>query len=191
MKKISIILLTLVMGFSVAVNAQAPYKHSVGGTVGTLEAFSYKTFFTDHLTLDLNAGYKITVGPAAYHINGITGSYNSTIFPRTIEVNPNLEYESATNKGGLHWFIGGGLSLGYCPNVGIIDRSLNRGWGYAQTNWGKFGVNAIGGIEYKFNFPMTLQVDFRPGYGLLFNGSKETLSYFDWALCVGVRYCLH
>ena len=29
MKKISIILLTLVMGFSVAVNAQAPYKHSV------------------------------------------------------------------------------------------------------------------------------------------------------------------
>lgn len=191
MKKISIILLTLVMGFSVAVNAQAPYKHSVGGTLGTLEAFSYKTFFTNHLTLDLNAGYKITVGPSAYRITGVNESYNFTIFPSTIEVNPNLEYESTTGKSGLLWFIGGGLSLGYCPNVTIRDKSLNRGWAYAQTNWGKFGVNAIGGIEYKFNFPMTLQVDFRPGYGLLFNGSKETLSYFDWALCVGVRYCLH
>ncbi|MCQ2270047.1 MAG: hypothetical protein MJZ52_02310 [Bacteroidales bacterium] len=191
MKKISIILLTLVMGFSVAVNAQAPYKHSVGGTLGTMEAFSYKTFFTNHLTLDLNAGYKFTVGPAAYCINGIKGSYNTTIFPSTIEVNPNLEYESTTGKSGLLWFIGGGLSLGYCPNVAIVDKSLNRGWGFARTNWGKFGVNAIGGIEYKFNFPMTLQVDFRPGYGLLFDGSKETISYFDWALCVGVRYCLH
>lgn len=191
MKKISIILLTLVMGFSVAVNAQAPYKHSVGGTLGTMEAFSYKTFFTNHLTLDLNAGYKFTVGPAAYCINGIKGSYNTTIFPSTIEVNPNLEYESTTGKSGLLWFIGGGLSLGYCPNVAIVDKSLNRGWGFAQTNWGKFGVNAIGGIEYKFNFPMTLQVDFRPGYGLLFDGSNETISYFDWALCVGVRYCLH
>ncbi|MCQ2265513.1 MAG: hypothetical protein MJZ46_05670 [Bacteroidales bacterium] len=191
MRKISIILLTLVMGFSVAVKAQAPYKHSVGGTLGTLEAVSYKTFFTDHLALDVNACYKITVGPAAYHINGITGSYNSTIFPRTIEVNPNLEYESATNKGGLLWFIGGGLSLGYCHNVGIRDNGLSRGWGYAQPNWGKFGVNAIGGIEYKFNFPMTLQVDFRPGYGLLFDSNNETFSYFDWGLCVGVRYCLH
>lgn len=191
MKKISIILLTLVMGFSVAVKAQAPYKHSVGGTLGTLEAFSYKTFFTDHLTLDLNAGYKFTVGPAAYCINGVNGSYKTTIFPSTIEVNPNLEYEAATGKGGLHWFIGGGLSLGYCPNVAIVDKNLNRGWGFARTNWGKFGVNAIGGIEYKFNFPMTLQVDFRPGYGLLFDGSNETISYFDWALCVGIRYCLH
>lgn len=56
-------------------------------------------------------------------------------------------------------------------------------------SFGKIGVNAIGGVEYKFNIPLTLQADLRPGFGLLFN-KHFTINYFDWAICVGVRYTI-
>lgn len=65
MKKISFIV--LIMSLIVAVNAQAPYRHSIGVTLGNMEAFSYKTFFTDHLALSVDAGFKWTVTPATYH----------------------------------------------------------------------------------------------------------------------------
>ena len=69
---------------------------------------------------------------------------------------------------------------------------------------GKFGINAILGLEYKLNIPLTLQLDFRPGYGLAFYGedyidydvhgneSKSrvhcAINYFDWSVNAGVRY---
>ena len=157
MKKISVILLGLVMGMMLTVNAQAPYRHSVGGTVLNFNGFSYKTFLTDNLALSVDAGFKWTV------FQGI---------PLTGEVNPNIMYEAPTSANGLYWFAGGGLSLG--------------GW----AGWGKFGVNAIGGVEYKFNIPLTIQADFRPGYGLAF-GRGFGYSYFDWGLCLGVRYTIN
>ena len=54
---------------------------------------------------------------------------------------------------------------------------------------GKLGVNAIGGVEYRFRFPLTLQADFRPGFGLLFN-NHYNVTYFDWGLFVGARYII-
>ena len=49
--KSHMILFILAIGLTGSVFAQAPYKHSIGGTVGNFEAFSYKTFFTNHLAL--------------------------------------------------------------------------------------------------------------------------------------------
>ena len=72
----------------------------------------------------------------------------------------------------MYWFAGGGLSLG--------------GW----AGYGKFGVNAIGGIEYKFNIPLTIQADLRPGFGLAF-GYGGSFPYFDWGLCFGIRYTIN
>ncbi len=158
MKKICVILLGLVMGMMLTVNAQAPYKHSIGATVLSFNGVSYKTFLTDNLALSVDAGFKWTVPVLGIACTG--------------EVNPNLMYEAPTSANGLYWLVGGGLSLG--------------GW----AGYGKFGVNAIGGIEYKFNIPLTLQVDFRPGYGLAF-GSNYGVSYFDWGLCFGVRYTIN
>ena len=172
MKKISVILLSLVMGMMLTLNAQAPYKHSIGGTFLSYEAFSYKTFLTDNLALSVDAGLKWTVTP-------ISGT---NMLPMSIEVNPNVMYEAPAGGSGLHWLVGGGLSMGYVF-------SINSFYSY-NASCGKFGVNAIGGIEYKFKIPLTLQADFRPGYGLLFT-SKNNASYFDWALCVGVRYVFH
>ncbi len=166
MKKISVILLSLVMGLMLTVNAQAPYKHSIGVTALNLNGVTYKTFFNDNLALSADLGFKWTIGA----FKGGSG------FLMSFEANPNFMYESAIGSKGLYWLAGGGVSLGMgLPRViggGVV---------------GKFGINAIGGIEYKFNIPLTLQADFRPGYGLLFNDDYGA-SYFDWGLCVSVRY---
>ena len=86
-----------------------------------------------------------------------------------MDVNPNLMYEQQFAKvNNFYWFVGGGASLG----IG---------------NYGLFGLNAIGGLEYKFSIPLTLQLDFRPGFGLWFgHGGKG--GYFDWGLNLSARY---
>ena len=183
MKKISFIV--LIMSLVVALNAQAPYRHSIGVTAGNMNAFSYKTFFTDHLAFSIDAGYKLTHTYATYHVKNSNTAYNiNNFFPNTFEVNPNLMYEAPTNAGGLHWFVGGGISGGY-------------GWANYYDVWygsykyyyGKIGVNAIGGVEYKFNIPLTLQADFRPGFGMMFNKHYH-INYFDWGVNFGVRYTI-
>ena len=190
MKKISVILLSLLMGMMLTLNAQAPYKHSIGGTLGNMEAFSYKTFLTDNLALSVDAGFKWTTSPATCDIwyKGNHDAEHVHVSPMTIEANPNFMFEAAAGSKGLHWLVGGGISLGY-------SWFLYNDYYYARydrrtTSYGKFGINAIGGIEYKFSIPLTLQVDFRPGYGLLFR-EHLAVSYFDWAVCVGLRYTLH
>lgn len=163
MKKICVILLVLVMGISLTMNAQAPYKHSVGATLISINGVSYKTFLTDKLALSIDGGFKWTVSPVMGY----------AAVPLTGEVNPNLMYEAGAGPQGLYWFAGGGISLG--------------GW----TGAGKFGFNAIGGVEYKFSdVPLTLQGDFRPGFGLAFN-SFAASGYFDWGLCFGIRYTIN
>ncbi|MBO4655453.1 MAG: hypothetical protein J5644_07905 [Bacteroidales bacterium] len=185
MKKISVILLSFVMGMMLTVNAQAPYRHGIGATLGTMEAFSYKTFLTENLAFSVDAGFKWTTSPST--VIEKSGNYvwhGSHVSPFTIEANPNFMYEAAAGSKGLHWLVGGGISLGYCWRS-YYNYNYSY-YGYFPT-FGKFGINAIGGIEYKFNIPLTIQGDFRPGYGLLFN-KDYTVHYFDWAVCVGVRY---
>lgn len=162
MKKICVILLVFVMGMTLTANAQAPYKHSVGATVLSFNGFSYKTFLMDNFALSIDAGFKWTVP-----------NYRGVLL--TGEINPNLMYEAPTSANGLYWLVGGGLSIG--------------GWGGPAGGFGKFGVNAIGGIEYKFNIPLTIQADFRPGFGLAFT-QGYTAPFFDWGLCFGIRYTL-
>ena len=53
--------------------------------------------------------------------------------------------------------------------------------------FGKCGANGIFGLEYKFNAPVALQFDFRPGYGCLFAENYD-FHYFDWSVNLGVRY---
>ena len=185
MKKISVILLSLVMGMMLTVNAQAPYRHGIGATLGTMEAFSYKTFLTENLALSVDAGFKWTTSPASFVESPGAYTWKYHVTPMTIEVNPNFMYEAAIGSKGLHWLVGGGISLGYAwHNLYTYDSQYTYGY---RFSYGKFGINAIGGVEYKFNIPLTLQGDFRPGYGMLFN-KNGTVHYFDWAVCVGVRY---
>lgn len=169
--RINIFIAAFLLVTTFSIQAQAPYKHSIGITTGTFEAVSYKTFFSDNLALQADFGYKVIVS---------AGQHAHNILVQSLELNPNLMYEKNITKG-LYFLGGGGLSLGY-------SWSTYYDWYYSvRADFGKFGINAIAGVEYKFNIPLTVQFDFRPGYGLLF-AQHSTWSYFDWNLCAGVRY---
>jgi hypothetical protein len=140
--------------------AQAPYTHGIGVVVGMMDGVTYKTFaFGDRLAFQVDLAPKINVRK------------NWDFW--SLDLNPNLMYQGKIASTGLYWFAGGGLSLGYVFSE--------------YFDYGKFGVNAIAGLEYKFNIPLSLQFDFRPGYGLMFREHAND-SYFDWSLNLSVRY---
>ena len=187
MKKKVFLAVFSVMFCMSAAFAQAPYKHSIGATVGSMQAFSYKTFVTDHFAIQVDLGTKITHTDGE-HVRGIN--------LWDLELNPNFMYEG-NFVAGLYGFAGGGVSLGYSwtawdPRVHSTYPIYY--WHYNEHYWdcGKFGINAILGLEYKLNIPLTLQLDFRPGYGMLFGeeywGRANVWNYFDWSLNAGVRY---
>lgn len=174
----TVAMIALLTCITFSANAQAPYKHSIGATVGSMQAFSYKTFVTNHFAIQVDLGTKITC---------TDGENFRGLNIWDLELNPNFMYEG-NFVSGLYGFAGGGVSLGYSWNM------WNPDFYYYDHTWdvGKFGINAIVGLEYKLNIPLTLQLDFRPGYGLLFGeeyyGNVNVLNYFDWSLNAGVRY---
>ena len=136
------------------------------------------------------------------------------------QVNPNIVFQSEISSwgwGSLDWFIGGGLSVGLLYQYGdimykgeltgnewkTISRQDMKDMGQKEKDftYGKFGLNAIGGIELGWKkIPLAVGVDFRPGYGLGFKTDKQKeggietkttdlLHFFDWALVASVRYC--
>ena len=168
MKKMRVVFIGLIfVALGTTAYAQAPYTHSIGGITGMFNGASYKTFaFSDKLALQADLGMKWSVRQWSFW---------------SVDVNPNLMYQKGFSKvNGLYWFAGGGVSLGYAFST--------YGWynGY-HSGVGRFGVNAIGGVEYKFKFPLTLQLDFRPGFGLLFYRGGAN-GYFDWGLNLSARY---
>lgn len=174
-KKVLLLMVAVAMIFG-QLQAQAPYKHGIGGVVGSFNGFTYKTFFTDHLALSVDLGNSFIV---------TAGEYVSNIDLYTLQLNPNLMYQGHF-VAGLYGLIGGGVSLGWNwgPYKYIDDRWVGR---RDVREIGKFGVNAIMGLEYKFNIPLALQLDFRPGYGLLFTDDPGW-NHFDWNLSLSVRY---
>ena len=164
-----------------AVSAQN-YKHSIGLEFGTINAASYKTFFSENLALKADfIFYKYTVPGWSHAGMGLGVAWWGWI--GSVELNPNFLYQKNITSfgwGDLDWFVGGGVSLGYA------------------IEWasGKFGINADGGVELALKkIPLAFDFSFRPGFGLLFTGKnnafwngKSAAPYFDWGLAWGVRY---
>jgi hypothetical protein len=149
------------MGIHSRVQAQAPYIHGIGVMTGMMHGVSYKTFVLgNNFALQADFGVKLSV-------------QNTWAFWSLDMLAPNLMYQHEISAIRLYWFAGGGFSLGYA----FSDYS----------DYGKFGLNTIGGVEYKFHFPLTVQADFRPGYGLHFR-NNESSSYFDWGINLSARY---
>ena len=193
---------------SLSLSAQN-YTHSVGTVVGSMFGFSYKGFSlgVDGLgvQLDLKAHVAATQGSMYLLVDGkrvsdpsLSGGFDYWTF----EANPQILYQKYVhqfNEGNLSMYGGGGISLGMMqsnrtvystPYVGTITRT---------DIMGKFGINAIVGVELEFDeAPVAISFDFRPGYGLGFDGdsyygetnSAQTLNFFDWALAFGIRYCM-
>ncbi|MDD4208757.1 MAG: hypothetical protein PHI52_00260 [Bacteroidales bacterium] len=135
MKTKLFVCLFVVLG-ALSTQAQAPYKHSIGGILGFIEGGSYKTFVADNFAIQVDFGFRFSHYALGADVNG------------------NFMYEQAI-KNGFYWFAGGGLSVG--PAFGGTVFS-NNPLGF------RLGLNAIGGAEYKFaKIPLTLQADIRPG----------------------------
>ena len=167
--RIFLFLISFLIGIALAANAQSPYKHSIGVTLGTTQAVGFKTFPTDHFAIQLDLGTKY-----AY-------VYGSHLW--SFELAPNFMYEGRLT-GGLYGFVGGGGSIGYCWK----NYHYFNAWGETSShNNAKGGLNGFFGMEYKFAIPLTLQLDFRPGYRCVFN--KDLSEHlFDWGLNFGIRY---
>lgn len=186
MKKIFTILAAMMLAGSMAA---ANYTHSVGGVFGGMMGASYKGFIfgVDGLALqaDLGVGLTQAAGTLSEKEDGekYSVSYNHGVY--TFEANPNVVYQQPIKEwgfGSLDWYAGGGLSLGLWNQLG-----------WTTDPFGKFGINAVGGVELGFsNVPLALGFDFRPGYGLAFRnleGMTTTINYFDWKLAASLRYC--
>ena len=233
MKK-TLLAAALLLG-ALTISAQ-DYTHSIGATVGNLYGVSYKGFIfgVEGLALQADLGVKISnFGKAATittRVDGnsstASGDFGQGIDYFTFEANPNVVYQRDITSGGwgkLSWYAGGGISLGmmkYDGREGAYwdedGNDKNFWWAMSHKTpgtddqWidlgGKFGFNAIGGVEMSLaNAPIVLGLDFRPGYGLHFvtdatvginmmtgaaiKGSITT-SFFDWTLAASVRYRL-
>ena len=100
MKRNSIILVIIAFfaGITFHANAQSPYKHGIGATVGTSQAVTYKTFPTQHFAIQVDLGTKYCY------------VYGSHLW--SLDLSPNFMYEGRLCKG-LYGFVGLGGSLGY------------------------------------------------------------------------------
>ncbi|MCQ2311378.1 MAG: hypothetical protein MJZ64_06490 [Paludibacteraceae bacterium] len=196
----------------------ADYTHSVGVNVGSQYGVSYKGFIfgVDGLALQVDLGVRLeqTAGSSTSKYDSDTYKGKIKDAPMyTFEANPNVLYQKefyTFDGGSLSWYTGGGLSLGLMGQLGkaqIKGDDEDSEWGSGkwitdeegkETVYGKFGVNAVAGLELNFsNAPLALSFDFRPGYGLGFWNKKvddvkrsETINFFDWSIAVGLRYRL-
>lgn len=194
MKRSSIVFVIIAFfaGITFHANAQAPYKHGIGVTVGTSQAVTYKTFPTQHFAIQVDLGTKYCY------------VYGSHLW--SLDLSPNFMYEGRLCKG-LYGFVGLGGSLGYNwqpfsyitglepgdPGYDPIPDPTNPNQNSA-TIWSvhncKAGANGFFGLEYKFDIPLALQLDFRPGYRCIFLPNRFADHKFDWGLNFGVLYTL-
>jgi hypothetical protein len=170
----------------ITTRAHVPYKASVGGILLVCGyGPSFKTFFTGDFAFQTDIFFKLLFTPLiekGYVVQNFT-------FYSSISINPNFMYQKkikTKDTYDLFFFTGTGVSLGITPIRGN----------------GKFGVNAILGLELVFIFPLTVQFDIRPGYGLLFNSSgylndSEDFNtypcyspwhHFDWSFGITFRW---
>jgi len=165
--------------------AQAPYKASVGGMplVNTL-GISSKFFLGNHIAFQTDLFWKVIF--TGYKYENMDKKRILGALYASLELNPNIIYQKKIKEktiSELFWFIGGGVSFGY-----------------AIGNSGKFGANGIIGIEFvDKTIPVAFQIDFRPGYGMLFSFDKTPVyafffshkspwHHFDWLIGFTIRY---
>ena len=170
MKKI--IALCIVAILAISTVSAKKYKVAAGLATGFEYGPSLKVNFTDHLTL---------INDLAFYImpNTVFGTQGGTFNFGYMGVadNANFAYEKRITTGrniDFSFYGGGGLTLGWAD--------------MGEGNAGKFGLNAIGGIEADMtNTPIEFTFDFRPGYAMLFTG-EGAVHGLDWALVLAVRY---
>ncbi|WP_396637724.1 hypothetical protein [Maribacter sp. R77961] len=149
--------------FTISMNAQEISDHALGLRLGDSDGFgaeiSYQKSIGRTNRVEFDLGWRDSRNFSAFKLAGL---YQ---WVRPIE-------------GGFNWYygVGGGLgSVDFSPVPGLNDD-------------GGLFVFAAGdiGIEYHFDIPLLLSLDFRPEVGVVgYNGFSDN---FDFDIGLGIRY---
>ena len=167
------------------------YKHSVGLINGysLVPGVTYKYCISRHFSLETDLYPKLLI------TGKLLSEKANHIFLPLIELSENALFQNLfAVKGNVsyQYVFGGGINGALQPFFPVI--------------W-KIGINAFVGIEFSFlDRPVSLQVDIRPGYGLLLRSAKtieeqrhfwnlltpglrrNPQSCFDWAVNFSIRF---
>lgn len=150
-------------------------QHEIGAVVGGMNGLSYKCWFSNNFALQADAAVGMTATAFSYSFYGHTQTMTVGFWDFT--VNPNAEYHFILPNN-FKFYVGGGV------NLGMLGAFEGGGVG------GKFGINAIAGAQFNpSSLPLAFALDFRPGYGLMFE-DQPGMSFFDWKIALAVRYRL-
>ncbi|MBT8317771.1 MAG: hypothetical protein HKP59_09085 [Lutibacter sp.] len=160
MKKIILVSILFVITIS-TVNAQEISNHAIGIRFGDNDGFggeiSYQRQLSQNNRFEVDLGYRDHDNFNAFKLSGI--------------------YQWVWNiDGGFNWYAGFGAGIG----------SWKVGNGYDGNGDDGLFLNADGniGIEYNFDIPLLISLDFRPEFGIVGDYGKDT----DLDLALSIRY---
>lgn len=165
--KLAKVLSAALVWFAFSANAQEISNHALGLRLGDSDGFgaeiSYQKQIRRYNRLELDLGWRDS---RYYNAFKLAGLYQWVL----------------PIDGGFNWFYGFGGGLGSVD----FEPTLRNNLPY-EPDGGLF-VFAAGdvGIEYNFDFPLLLSLDFRPEIGVI--GYDEFNDNFDFDIALGVRY---
>ncbi|HEY9169947.1 MAG TPA: hypothetical protein VIN72_10705 [Lutibacter sp.] len=158
MKKL-IFIAVFLLGIIFTANSQDIARHALGVRLGDNDGFgseiSYQHELGEMNRLEVDLGFRNNKDSDAFKLTGI--------------------YQWVWNiDGGFNWYAGFGAGIGSWQDN--TDKGLDDG----------LFINADGniGIEYDFDIPLLISLDFRPEFDLLGNYKKNT----DFDIALSLRY---
>lgn len=160
MKKLFLLSIALV-GFTLTSNAQEIANNALGLRLGDSDGFgaeiSYQRALTQDTRLELDLGWRDGNNYDGFKLSGL----HQWVFPL---------------DGNFNWYVGAGGGLGSfsvnTPNNDVTDTFF-------------FAAGDIG-IEYNFDIPLLLSLDFRPEIG--FGDDAYNNNDLDFDIALGIRY---
>ena len=155
-------LIPVIFGFvSVSMSAQDIADHALGLRLGDSDGFgaeiSYQKSIARYNRLEVNLGWRDNRNFDAFKLAGVYQWIH-------------------TLDGNFNWYYGVGGGLGSVDFDADID---------ADGGMFIFGAGNIG-IEYNFDIPLLLSLDFRPEIGII--GYDDFNDNFDFDIALGIRY---
>ncbi|WP_411030622.1 hypothetical protein [Spongiimicrobium sp. 3-5] len=162
--KILKVLTTFLVFATVSVGAQEISDHALGLRLGDSDGFgaeiSYQKSIARYNRLEVNLGWRDNRNFDAFKLSGL---YQ---WVHTID-------------GDFNWYYGLGGGLGNVDFEPIPNGDDPDGGLFV------FAAGNIG-VEYNFDFPLLLSLDFRPEIGLV--GYDDFSDNFDFDIALGIRY---
>lgn len=160
MKKLFLLAL-FAIGFGVTTQAQTISENAIGlrfgGANGVGAEVSYQRALGENNRLELDLGWRNDANFDSYKLTGL--------------------YQWVWNiDGGFNWYAGAGGGLG---SVSVNDKERFENEGVFLFAAGNIG------IEYNFDIPLLLSLDFRPEFGF---SDYKVLNNFSPDIALAVRY---